>query len=124
MNDTKPTKVKDRKPDLKDKKLDNMESSNKYNYYRKYIVYSLNMMTDNTTVHSIDLVKLTAKKGSEMKFLLSTIYQELYTARSVMVLCDKVKEYCNDNQCFNKIVLHLYMTEVLSETVKVSVKNL
>ena len=38
-----------------------------------------------------------------------------------MVLCNKVQEYCYDNQnflkCFNKIVLLFYKTEVLSEEV-------
>jgi len=43
------------------------------------------------------------------------------SAKSEMVLCNKVQEYCYDNQnflkCFNKIVLLFYKTEVLSEEV-------
>ena len=39
-----------------------------------------------------------------------------------MVLCNKIQEYCYDNQnllkCFNKIILLFYKTEVLSEEVK------
>ena len=38
-----------------------------------------------------------------------------------MVLCNKIQEYCYDNQnllkCFNKIILLFYKTEVLSEEV-------
>jgi len=43
------------------------------------------------------------------------------SAKSEMVLCNKVQEYCYDNQnflkCFNKIMLLFYKTEVLSEEV-------
>lgn len=43
------------------------------------------------------------------------------TAKSEMVLCNKIQEFCYDNQnflkCFNKIVLLFYKTEVLSEEV-------
>jgi len=43
------------------------------------------------------------------------------TAKSEMVLCNKIQEYCYDNQnflkCFNKIILLFYKTEVLSEEV-------
>jgi hypothetical protein len=43
------------------------------------------------------------------------------TTKSEMVLCNKIQEYCYDNQtflkCFNKIVLLFYKTEVLSEEV-------
>merc|ERR1712241_564693 len=43
------------------------------------------------------------------------------SAKSEMVLCNKVQEYCYDNQnflkCFNKIVLLFYKAEVLSEEV-------
>merc|ERR1711892_1021177 len=43
------------------------------------------------------------------------------SAKREMVLCNKVQEYCYDNQnflkCFNKIVLLFYKTEVLSEEV-------
>jgi len=43
------------------------------------------------------------------------------SAKSEMVLCNKIQEYCYDNQnflkCFNKIVLLFYKTEVLSEEV-------
>jgi len=42
-------------------------------------------------------------------------------AKSELVLCNKVQEYCYDNQnflkCFNKIILLFYKTEVLSEEV-------
>ena len=38
------------------------------------------------------------------------------SAKSEMVLCNKVQEYCYDNQnflkCFNKIMLLFYKTEV------------
>merc|ERR1712130_807379 len=40
-------------------------------------------------------------------------------ARSELVLCNKIQEFCYDNQnflkCFNKIILLFYKTEVLSE---------
>merc|ERR1712129_604381 len=40
-------------------------------------------------------------------------------AKSELVLCNKVQEYCYDNQnflkCFNKIILLFYKTEVLSD---------
>ena len=40
------------------------------------------------------------------------------SAKSEMVLCNKVQEYCYDNQnflkCFNKIMLLFYKTEVSS----------
>jgi len=43
------------------------------------------------------------------------------SAKSEMVLCNKIQEYCYDNQsflkCFNKIMLLFYKTEVLSEEV-------
>ncbi len=43
------------------------------------------------------------------------------TAKSEMILLNKIQEFCYDNQdflkCFNKIVLLLYKTEVLSEEV-------
>jgi len=43
------------------------------------------------------------------------------TAKSEMVLCNKIQEFCYDNQnflkCFNKIMLLFYKTEVLSEEV-------
>jgi len=43
------------------------------------------------------------------------------SAKSEMVLCNKIQEYCYDNQnflkCFNKIVLLFYKTEVISEEV-------
>jgi hypothetical protein len=42
-------------------------------------------------------------------------------ARSELVLCNKIQEFCYDNQnflkCFNKIILLFYKTEVLSEEV-------
>ena len=41
------------------------------------------------------------------------------SAKSEMVLCNKIQEYCYDNQSFlklfNKIILLFYKTEVLSE---------
>merc|ERR1711976_900428 len=43
------------------------------------------------------------------------------STKSEMVLCNKIQEYCYDNQnllkCFNKIILLFYKTEVLSEEV-------
>merc|ERR1719436_1267185 len=43
------------------------------------------------------------------------------SAKSEMVLCNKIQEYCYDNQSFlklfNKIMLLFYKTEVLSEEV-------
>jgi len=43
------------------------------------------------------------------------------SAKSEMVLCNKIQEFCYDNQnflkCFNKIILLFYKTEVLSEEV-------
>jgi len=43
------------------------------------------------------------------------------SARSEMVLCNKIQEFCYDNQnflkSFNKIILLFYKTEVLSEEV-------
>jgi len=43
------------------------------------------------------------------------------SAKSEMVLLNKIQEFCYDNQnflkCFNKIVLLFYKTEVLSEEV-------
>jgi len=43
------------------------------------------------------------------------------TAKSEMALCNRIQEFCYDNQnflkCFNKIVLLFYKTEVLSEEV-------
>merc|ERR1712061_452240 len=43
------------------------------------------------------------------------------SAKSEMVLCNKIQEYCYDNQsflkCFNKLMLLFYKTEVLSEEV-------
>ena len=43
------------------------------------------------------------------------------SAKSEMVLCNKIQEYCYDNQSFlklfNKIILLFYKTEVLSEEV-------
>ena len=52
-------------------------------------------------------------------FLFSALTSSAY--KSEMVLCNKVQEFCYDNQnflkCFNKIVLLFYKTEVLSEEV-------
>jgi hypothetical protein len=50
------------------------------------------------------------------------LFKEFTTeAKSEMVLCNKIQEFCYDNQtflrAFNKIILLLYKTEVLSEEV-------
>jgi len=43
------------------------------------------------------------------------------SAKSEMVLCNKVQEYCYDNhdfmKCFNKIILLFYKTDILSEEI-------
>ena len=56
-----------------------------------------------------------------MKNYISLFSAFTSSAKSEMVLCNKIQEYCYDNQSFlksfNKIMLLFYKTEVLSEEV-------
>ena len=49
--------------EVKDKKPDKEQGSEKIKYYKQCMVYSLNMKTNNTSVHSSDLVKLDCREG-------------------------------------------------------------
>ena len=70
-------------------------------------------------IKDLQCVCLQALKHLKNYILLFSAFTS--SAKSEMVLCNKVQEYCYDNQnflkCFNKIVLLFYKTEVLSEEV-------